>query len=62
MLQKGRGKVEEHVLLHINIQKIDDEVVVTLMTIFDKNEMDNVSDAYLKDLVKQVSSKGVKDD
>ena len=37
-------------------QKNDDEVVITLMTIYDKSEMENVSDAYLRSLVQQIES------
>jgi hypothetical protein len=38
-----------------NIQKIaDDEIVITLMTIYDKSDIANVSDAYLRSLVKLI--------
>lgn len=38
-----------------NVRKTaSDIVVVTLLSIFDKSEMENVSDAYIKSLVKEV--------
>jgi hypothetical protein len=36
-------------------QKSYDVIVITLMTIYDKNEVDNVSDAYLQSLVKNIT-------
>jgi len=34
----------------------DDEVNITLMTIYDKSDIENVSDAYLRSLVQQIES------
>ena len=34
----------------------DDEVLITLMTIYDKSDIENVSDAYLRSLVQQIES------
>ena len=34
----------------------DDEVNITLMTIYDKSDIENVSDAYLRILVQQIES------
>ncbi len=55
---KGKGKSGGARVITYNLQqKSEDEVVITLMTIYDKNEMDNVSDAYLKSLVAEVTKK-----
>lgn len=37
-------------------QQSDDEVLITLMTIYDKSDIDSVSDAYLRSLVQQIES------
>ena len=37
-----------------NVKLVSSErVVVTLMSVFDKGEMENVSDAYLKEIIKE---------
>ena len=54
---KGKGKSGGARVITYNLQqKNDDEVVITLMTIYDKSEMENVSDAYLRSLVQQIES------
>ena len=41
-----------------NLQQLsDDEVIITLMTIYDKSDIENVSDAYLRSLVQEVEGK-----
>lgn len=35
-------------------QQSDDEVLITLMTIYDKSDIENVSDTYLRSLVQQI--------
>lgn len=37
-------------------QQSDDEVIITLMCIYDKSEIENVSDAYLRSLVQQIEN------
>jgi mRNA-degrading endonuclease RelE of RelBE toxin-antitoxin system len=55
---KGKGKSGGARVITYNIQSLsDDEVVITLMSIYDKNEMSNVSNAYLRNLVKQIATK-----
>ena len=55
---KGKGKSGGARVITYNVQSLsDDEVVITLMSIYDKNEMSNVSDAYLRSLVKQIVTK-----
>lgn len=52
---KGKGKSGGARVLTYNIKRLnEDEVLVTLMTIYDKNEVSNVSDAYIKSLVQQI--------
>ncbi len=49
---KGKGKSGGARVLTYNVRKVSPEMIlVTLMTIFDKGEMENVSDAYIKSLV-----------
>lgn len=55
---KGKGKSGGARVITYNIQQqSEDEVVITLMTIYDKSEIDNVSDAYLRSLVQQIEKK-----
>lgn len=51
---KGKGKSGGARVLTYNIKKTaPDKIVITLLSIFDKGEMENVSDAYIKSLVKE---------
>lgn len=55
---KGKGKSGGARVITYNIQQLgEDEVLITLMTIYDKSEIDNVSDAYLRSLVQQIEKK-----
>lgn len=55
---KGKGKSGGARVLTYNVTKTaPDKVVVTLLSIFDKGEMENVSDAYIKSLVKETKNK-----
>lgn len=52
---KGKGKSGGARVLTYNVTKTaPDKVVATLLSIFDKGEMENVSDAYVKSLVKEI--------
>lgn len=52
---KGKGKSGGARIITYNIQiQSEDEVIITLMTIFDKSEIENVSDSYLRSLVAEV--------
>lgn len=54
---KGKGKSGGARVITYNVkQQSKNEVFVTLMTIYDKSEIDNVSDAYLRSLVKEMES------
>ena len=53
---KGKGKSGGARVITYNVKEISqDEVLITLMTIYDKSEMGNVSDAYLKSLVAEIA-------
>jgi hypothetical protein len=49
---KGKGKSGGARVLTLNVL-VSDENEVTLLTIYDKNEIDNVSDEYIRWLVSQ---------
>ena len=52
---KGKGKSGGARVITYNLQKqSEDEVLITLMTIYDKSEIDSVSDAYLRSLIAKV--------
>ena len=55
---KGKGKSGGARVITYNVQQHgDDEVLITLMTIYDKSDLENVSDAYLRSLVQQIEGK-----
>jgi len=55
---KGKGKSGGARVITYNLQqKGDEEIVITLMSIYDKSEMENVSDAYLRSLVEEIEGK-----
>ena len=55
---KGKGKSGGARIITYNVQKkSEEEVTVTLMTIYDKNDIGNISDAYLRSLIRQIGLK-----
>jgi len=55
---KGKGKSGGARVITYNIQQqSEDEILITLMTIYDKSDIENVSDAYLRSLVQQIEEK-----
>lgn len=55
---KGKGKSGGARILTYNVQQRgEDEVLITLMTIYDKSDIDNVSDAYIRSLVQQIEER-----
>ena len=50
---KGKGKSGGARILTLNVL-VSDDADVTLLTIYDKNEIDNVSDEYIRWLVSEV--------
>ena len=53
---KGKGKSGGARVLTLNVL-VSNDTNVTLLTIYDKGEIDNVSDQYIKWLVKQYGAK-----
>ena len=52
---KGKGKSGGARVITYNLQQpSEDEVIITLMTIYDKSDISNVSDAYIRSLVQEV--------
>ena len=52
---KGKGKSGGVRVITYNVQQpTEDDVRITLMSIYDKGEISNVSDAYLRGLVKEI--------
>lgn len=52
---KGKGKSGGARVITYNVQQTGtDEVLVTLMTIYDKSDIENVSDAYIRSLVQKI--------
>jgi mRNA-degrading endonuclease RelE of RelBE toxin-antitoxin system len=55
---KGKGKRGGARVITYNLQQLsEDEVVITLMTIYDKSDIENISDAYLRSLVQEIEGK-----
>jgi hypothetical protein len=55
---KGKGKSGGARVITYNLQQTgDDEILITLMAIYDKSDISNVSDAYLRSLISQIENK-----
>ena len=54
---KGRGKSGDARVLTYTIRQENETVAITLMTIYDKSEISNVSDTYIKSLVQEANNK-----
>lgn len=55
IVSKGKGKSGGARVLTYNVNKIEpNRVSITLLSIFDKGETENVTDAYIKSIVKEV--------
>lgn len=51
---KGKGKSGGMRVITFSLEKVDDEIInVTLLYIYDKNEMANVSDEFIRYLLEQ---------
>lgn len=54
---KGKGKSGGARVITYNVQQTgSEEFLITLMAIYDKSDIENVSDAYLKSLVQQIEA------
>ena len=49
---KGKGKSGGARVITFNVQMQADDILITLLTIYDKGEMENITDAYIKSLIK----------
>ena len=54
---KGKGKSGGARVITYNVQQTENDINITLMSIYDKSEIDNVSDTYLRQLVKEIESR-----
>ena len=55
---KGKGKSGgARVITYNLLQQSENEIIITLMTIYDKSDISNISDAYLRSLVQKVEGK-----
>lgn len=57
IVSKGKGKSGGARVITYNVQQTENDVTITLMSIYDKSEISNVSDAYLRQLVREIESK-----
>ena len=46
-------------MITYNVRQVADDVHVTLMSIYDKSEIDDVSDAYLSQLISEIEGKEI---
>lgn len=53
---KGKGKSGGARVITYNLQQTTDAIKITLMSVYDKSEISNVSDAYLRQLVQTIES------
>ena len=51
---KGKGKSGGARVITYNIQQDNEDIFITLMSIYDKSEISNVSDAYLRQLIQTI--------
>ncbi len=51
---KGRGKSGGARVITYNAMKEGDDIAITLMTIYDKSDISNVTDAYIKSLLAEL--------
>ena len=53
---KGKGKSGGVRVITYNLKQKDADVTITLMSIYDKAEISNITDAYLRQLVKEIEN------
>lgn len=54
---KGKGKSGGARVITYNIKQTPNDITITLMSIYDKSEISNVTDSYLRQLIKELESK-----
>lgn len=52
---KGKGKSGGARVITYNVTRSEDHIHINLLTIYDKSEISNVSDAYIGSLIKEVN-------
>lgn len=52
---KGKGKRGGARIITYTIEETDDEIIINLLTIYDKSEIESLSDSYLKTLVAAIT-------
>lgn len=55
IMSKGKGKSGGARVITYVVEEVDDDIVINLLTIYDKNEISSVSEQYLKSLIQQLS-------
>ncbi|MBQ9641817.1 MAG: addiction module toxin RelE [Bacteroidaceae bacterium] len=51
---KGKGKSAGARVITYVIEEREDEIIIHLLTIYDKSEIENVSDQFIRTLIKQI--------
>ena len=54
---KGKGKSGGARVITYNVQQNKNDITITMMSIYDKSEISNVTDTYLRQLIKEIESK-----
>ena len=54
---KGKGKSGGARVITYNVQQNKNDITITLISIYDKSEISNVTDTYLRQLIKEIESK-----
>lgn len=52
---KGKGKSGGARVITFLLDELENDVVVRLLTIYDKNEIESVSDSYIRSLIKEIT-------
>lgn len=54
IMSKGKGKSGGARVITYVVEEVDDDIVINLLTIYDKSEISSVSEQYLKSLIQQL--------
>lgn len=54
IMSKGKGKSGGARVITYVVEEKDDDIIIHLLTIYDKSEISSVSDQYIKSLVEQI--------
>lgn len=53
---KGKGKSGGARIITYVVEEKDDDIIINLLTIYDKSEMDSVSESYINSLVENINN------